>query len=423
MNKLLLSICFLTLFLVACSPDRVNSAGEIEAACRVGIFESGENFLVLTRKGDGFRYMFDNGETGVVGDEKVVACIGNVVKTADFADMKARTLRITNTHFVVDDVTLAGQLIEPEGANLKTTLIVYAHGSEESGWLEQAIDPYHMVARGMSVFVYDKRGTGLSEGNYTQNFPQLAKDLVAASGEARRLAKDRFGRFGLFGLSQGGWIAPLAAEQAKADFIAVGYGLVVDILEEDAAQVEMELLQSGYGTEVISEAKKVTDLTALVATSGYTRGLEELDALREKYRNAAWFSAIKGGFSGVILNMSSEELRLNGIPMFDRLNIDWSLVPIDVLRNVKVPQLWVMAGEDQEAPIGKTIERLKTLRDEGLPIEIQVFPDTDHGMWEFNQRSDGSREYTKVTEGFYDLMADWAKNGQVNKTYGRSIEY
>lgn len=29
--------------------------------------------------------------------------------------------------------------------------------------------------------------------------------------------------------------------------------------------------------------------------------------------------------------------------MYDRLNIDWSLVPIEVLRNVEVPQLWALA--------------------------------------------------------------------------------
>ena len=92
---------------------------------------------------------------------------------------------------------------------------------------------------------------------------------MAAAFEAKRLAGNRFGRFGLMGFSQGGWIAPMAAKQSDADFIAVGYGLLVDILEEDASQVELELTEAGYGDDVIAKAKALTDVTARLAVSGY----------------------------------------------------------------------------------------------------------------------------------------------------------
>lgn len=423
MIKLLLGSGLLLAHAMAWGSNTDQLAKPTHSNCEVGIYQSNNDFVVITKRAEGRRYMYANGTTGIVGDERVPFCHAGNLKTADNTLMQARKITVTNTHFIVDGITLSGQLIEPHSASQKSTLIVYAHGSEESGWIEQAADPYQMVARGISVFVYDKRGTGLSEGTYSQNFPQLAKDLVAASKEAKKLAKGRFERFGLVGLSQGGWIAPLAAEQSQADFIAIGYGLVVDILEEDAAQVELELLQAGYNADIIAKAKTVTDITALVATSSYTQGLDELDNMRQRYGHEPWFKAIKGGFSGVILSMSSEELRRSGIPMFDRLNIDWSLVPFEVLSAVKVPQLWILAGEDKEAPINKTLERLKMLRKEGAPIQIQVFPGTDHGMWEFQENRDGSRNYTKVTEGFHDLMADWVKKEKTSKTYGNSLEY
>ncbi len=151
----------------------------------------------------------------------------------------------------------------PRGAGKNTPLVFYAHGSENRGWVDSARDPYQMVGRGVSVFVYDKRGTGLSKGEYTQNFPRLADDLVAASREAKRLADGRYGRFGLVGLSQGGWIVPLAAARAKAEFLGIGYGLVVDIAEQDAAQVTKELRERGYGDDIIAKARTVTDITRL----------------------------------------------------------------------------------------------------------------------------------------------------------------
>jgi hypothetical protein len=180
------------------------------------------------------------------------------------------------------------------------------------------------------------------------------------------------------------------------------------------------LTEAGYGDDVLAIGKQITDVTGRLAVSNYQDGLEELDALKAQYGDAPWFSGLQGGFSGVLLNMSSDELRENGIPMFDRLNIDWSLKPMDVLRDVDVPQYWALAEEDREAPVGTTLERLLTLRAEGQDITIHMFPETDHGIRTFVQSDDGTRTYTGVADGFYDLMADWAK-GELSPPYGNSI--
>ncbi|MEM7053890.1 MAG: alpha/beta hydrolase [Pseudomonadota bacterium] len=375
---------------------------------------------MITPLDEGHRYSFDDGVFGLIPSaQALVECGEGVVRVRGSEVWPQIELQQTDTVFESKGIQLAGRLIEPINANPQTPLVIYAHGSEPWGWIGTARDPYQMVGRGISVFVYDKRGTGRSEGTYNQNFPLLADDMVAAAAEAKRLAQGRFGRFGLFGLSQGGWIAPLAAERAAAEFIGIGYGLVVDITEEDAAQVELELREAGYGDEVIAKARRITDATGLIARSGYTEGLDELDQLREAYGGEVWFSQIRGGFSGVILGISTDELRANGIPQFDHLNIDWSLNPANVLSQVQVPQLWVLAADDREAPVEKTLQRLKILREQGRKIEIRLFPGTDHGMVEFNQAADGSREYTRVTAGFYDLMADWAK-GQMSGRYGQA---
>ena len=95
---------------------------------------------------------------------------------------------------------------------------------------------------------------------------------------------------------------------------------------------------------------------------------------------------------------------------------------MDTLRLVDVPQLWVLAAQDREAPIAKTLERPQTLRGEGKSIRIFIFPKTDHGMREFTQSPDGTRETTRITQGYYDLLADWAK-GKAGAEYGASAEH
>ncbi|MEO0576833.1 MAG: alpha/beta hydrolase [Pseudomonadota bacterium] len=421
MNKRLLC-CIVSVALTGCAsrvavPDAPLSAND--TLCRAGVYGAAEPFVVITLRGAKAHYAFNDGRAGSITARGDVVCRQDKVIVGATLALHRRSLEITDTRFDAQGAVLAGQLLQPHDANADTPLIVYAHGSEELGWIEAAVDPYQMVARGVSVFVYDKRGTGKSTGTYSQNFPQLADDMVAASIEAKRLAAGRFGKFGVFGLSQGGWIAPLAADRAGADFIGIGYGLVVDILEEDAAQVALELSNAGFDADAIAKAKLLTDVTARLAVSGYSDGLDDLDRLREQYAEEAWYPVVRGGFTGVILGMTSDALRTDGIPMFDRLNIDWTLNPMAVLRDVDVPQLWILAEDDREAPYAKTLERLQSLRQQGKDISVFVFPDTDHGMWEYTQDENGKRTSTKVTDGFYRLMADWAKQ-RVAGQYGNS---
>jgi dienelactone hydrolase len=390
------------------------------ASCEVGIYGFAESFVAITRRSDGHRYSFSDGRTGRVTPDGPVTCTEAGVEIAGAQVWPPRPIIVTDTAFEVEGVMLGGQLLQPSGAGPETPLVVLAHGSEATGWIEAVSYPYQLVGRGVSVFVYDKRGGGRSHGEYTQNFPQLANDLVAASVEARRLADGQFGRFGLMGFSQGGWIAPLAAERAGAEFLAIGYGLATGILEEDAAQVELELTEAGHSESILAAGRRITDVTARLAVSGYTDGLDDLARLQAEYGDQVWFREIRGGFTGVLLGLSVDELRENGVPMFDRLNIDWSIDPVEVLASVDVPQLWVLAQNDREAPVARTLERLQQLRADGQDISIIMFPDTDHGMWEFEQAPDGTRTLTRVTDGYYELLADSAF-GALQPPYGQSF--
>ncbi|MEM1050531.1 MAG: alpha/beta hydrolase [Pseudomonadota bacterium] len=405
------------------SEDQVSRGTSVPSEyCKVGIFGDGSSaFAVITQADDGFAYSFDDGRLGKIGSATSLVKCAEKSLVIDNQELWPEILiRRTDTQFTSGEITLAGRLLEPIDADEQTPLLIYAHGSERWGWIGHFRDPYHMVARGISVFVYDKRGTGLSQGRYTQNFPKLADDLVAASREAKRLAEGRFGKFGLGGLSQGGWIAPLAARRAEADFVAIGYGLVVDIREEDASQVQKELRDKGFGEDVLETAREITDITARIASSEYTYGIDELSEFQRKYSSEDWFRAISGGYTGVFLSIPADQLRREGVPQFRDLEIDWSLSPMTVLRAVDVPQLWILAGEDREAPIELTVERLKQLRREGSDIAIHIFPDTDHGMREFTRAPDGSLVFNEVTDGYYDLFADWVK-GDLRGGYGTSF--
>ncbi|WP_394779139.1 alpha/beta hydrolase family protein [Undibacterium sp.] len=404
------------------STPQAGQAGTfVSGPCETGIYRSDKTaFVAITKAGKGFNYTFSDGTAGNTQDANMLLVCGQGAVIVGVKEIWPQVpIAVSDTQFASNGVMLAGRLMEAPGAGKDTPLVVYAHGSETSGWIDRGRDPYQMLGRGVSVFVYDKRGTGLSKGEYTQNFPVLADDLVAASREARRLADGRYGRFGLVGLSQGGWIAPLAAKRANAEFLGIGYGLAVDIAEEDAAQVAKELQERGYDEAVLAKARSLTDITARLVKSGCKDGLDDLEAAQKQFGNEAWFSAIKGAYTGVFLHIPVEDLRKNGIPQFDKLSVDWTQNPMQVLKELNVPQLWAFAEEDRQAPITLTVERLAGLRQQGKNITLYVFPYTDHGMWNYMQAADFSRRHTRITPGFYDLMADWAK-GKLDGKYGQA---
>lgn len=317
---------------------------------------------------------------------------------------------VTDTTFQGADVTLQGRLVLPKGAG-PVPIMVEVHGSEEDSAIifnhRQRLFPAH----GIGVFVYDKRGTGGSSGKYTQDFHLLSDDAKAALLQARQLAGARAGRIGFDGGSQGGWVAPLAASKTAVDFVVVGYGLADSPLAEDRDQVMLNLAAAGHGPEVLAKAREVTDATGAVMASGFKHGYERLDAVRTQYAKQAWWKDLRGEFTGELVKYPALALRVVG-PMRDE-GTSWNYDPMPTLRGVHAPQLWVLAGADLQAPPQETRRRLLALAAEGRPITTVVFPDTDHGIREFEIGADGERVDTRIADGYFRLLVDWVRTGQL----------
>lgn len=357
------------------------------------------------------RYVFIDGRRGVLNEEDaVLACIDGQVRSQSGETYSKSPLIQTDTVFASGDLDIAGRLIEPAAPYTGSRpLVVFVHGSESTPTVGNSYYPLLLAAQGISVFVYDKRGTGKSEGRYTQNFEVLANDTVAAAAEAKRLAASRYDRFGLFGGSQGGWVAPLAANRSGADFLVIGFGLVLAPREEDAEQVYDELRRAGYGPSVLADARLVTQATGDIISSHFTEGFEALAEVKARFADEDWFQQIEGEFTGDVIRASEADLRQGIAGDREDSGVLWNYDPVPVLQSISAPQLWVIAANDTEAPGLVTQERLRTLQDEGLPLTTASFPNTDHGMVEFEVLPDGSRRYFRYTEGYFRLIADFMR--------------
>jgi pimeloyl-ACP methyl ester carboxylesterase len=411
-----------------------------EFACQRGAWRLDDGAVFsLNPSGDGLRYRFVDGRIGRFAgttDDELAALegwrsTGEAIAQlrpgdcgadrlafrfagGDWNDAHRIALVQREIRFDSGGIELQGRLVQPAAAAPGRPLAILVHGSENTSAL--VFDPlqYLLPAQGVAVFVYDKRGTGRSRGRYSQDFDLLASDAIAALNAARSLAPGAFARAGFVGGSQGGWVAPLAASRTEVDFAVALFGMAESPLAEDREQAMNDLRAAGYGDEVLARAREVTDATGVLMASRLSRGMDTLQQVRRKYAHEPWFAALRGEFSGPMLELldGSPQARERVLARFEDVGTSWDYEPMPVLRALAVPQLWVIASDDLDAPNVETLRRLRRLQREGRPIDLAVFPRTMHGMFEYT-----------VEAGYVPLLAQWLRNAQLGTSHpGAELE-
>jgi uncharacterized protein len=309
--------------------------------------------------------------------------------------------------------TLYGELFSPSKPQ---ALVVLVYGSGNDSAVTWNYVQHLLPVYDIAVFVYDKRGTGRSNGRFTVDFSALADDAIAAVAEARKLLPNV--PIGLMGESQGGWIAPLAAVRSPIDFVVVSYGLAISPLDEDREEVLGELRAKHYDESVIAKGRELTSITGRVMLSRFTDGLDDLRKFKAAHGSEKWLHEVEGDFTGPLLRSPDEQFK----ELRDALGFD-AILDYDAqaaLRRVRTPMLWVVAGKDTEAPSLPTLEFLRKLQAEPTQLDIAVFPNADHGMIDVEERG-GELVATKQSPGYYDLLAAWMRTRKLDGELGAAI--
>jgi dienelactone hydrolase len=425
--KYILSLLALAL-LAGCATEQA-SEENAERECRSGVYrnESGEALALTPLSTGGYRWRLADGRTGALRKEgdtwrstlgwtgepdglavDLSACPQGALRLgAPETSYSLEPIEVIETTFERDGVTFAGRLLLPP-TTTPPPLVVHVHGSGSYSALQYEGYPWMLASEGLAVFVYDKRGTGASEGRYTQDFHVLAADARAALAEGRRLAGARVSRAGFMGLSQGGWVAPLAASEADVDFVVALYGLAVSPLQEDRAEVMQSLARAGWGEAEQAKGAELSAAAGEIIASDFRAGFAEFDRLRRAYRDEPWFADIEGEFTQQMLPYPSIALRVFGRAR--NAGTSWRYDPAPILRVLSAPQLWIIAADDTEAPSSETIARVRALQQEGRPIDLAVYHGADHGMIVTERGLNGERRQTRYVQDYYRQIAGWIRS-------------
>src|SRR3984957_19460516 len=124
----------------------------------------------------------------------------------------AESPREESVHFASGKLVLAGTLILPDGPPRRPAVFLF-HGSGRQGRDLQTARWF--AEQGFAALTYDKRGVGESTGDFQAGpFMDLCDDGLSAVAYLKSRKEIDPRHIGVWGMSQGGWLGPLAASRS-----------------------------------------------------------------------------------------------------------------------------------------------------------------------------------------------------------------
>ena len=233
---------------------------------------------------------------------------------------------------------------------------------------------------GIGVLTFDRRGEGGSSGDGSRGrFEVQAKDALAV-----REAID-VPRVGLWGISQGGWIAPLAA--SMSDRIAFVVGLAstgVTPSEQMMYAVAQQLERAGYGGAVTNRVLALRRFyEAYVHGRAPGREAELAAELTAAMDEPWWLLAFLPP-----VPLDAEGCRL----WIEEMDFD----PRPIFAQVRVPALMFYGEDDAWTPVPPSVDAWRAAR--GDAVEIVVVPEASHEL---------CLPDDTIAPGYEQKLADW----------------
>ena len=310
------------------------------------------------------------------------------------------------------DVTLAGTLLLPESNRSKHAGVVFTHGGgaakREFVWGLG----YQLAARGMAVLIYDKRGVGESKGNWGEaSFEDLADDAVAGAKFLQSNSAIDPKRIGFWGLSQGGWIAPLAASRfPEAAFaVAVSGGALTPAVTE-LFDTEYELQKAGFNAEDVQKALAFQSLKNEIIRS--FEKWEQYLSMRNTVKDTPWYRV-----QGIDIRGPDKQDH----PQWAHMRRSYFYDPAPALKSLRGPLLVIHGELDTPKGVAASVEAIKSSMTAAGKREtsitgnpgkdgfvVKVYPRGVHNLMEAPEPEKSSWIRSKrFVPGLFEEMVDW----------------
>jgi dienelactone hydrolase len=258
-------------------------------------------------------------------------------------------LRYHDVQFDNGGLQLAGMIFVPEGEGpFPVAVIIHGSGTSRRASKWYLSVARHLQEKGIAVLLPDKRGSERSQGNWIgADFEELAGDTMAAVQYVRDQELFIHSGIGLVGMSQGGWIAPIAAARDREIAFVVS-------MSGASVTTDQQLLHE----EICNISHFTWPFVARLLAPITTRRLMKMEHIKP--------------YAG-----------------FD---------PVPFWKQVEAPVFFAFGQNDENIPVNKSIKVLR----KNLSVKlIKVYPDGEHAIID--------RETGRVQGDFLDDLTEFIR--------------
>ena len=297
-------------------------------------------------------------------------------------------------------VKLGGTVYLPPGAARTLPGVVILQGSSANLRHEYGFYVDLFARAGFAVLAFDKRGHGESNGNYgAATYDDLAADAAAALTCLRAQPEVAPARVGLWGLSQGAFIAPIVAARAESVAFVVAVsppGVTIGL--SSAYQDSLRVVAAGF-TQALAESAAAVDRRLLDWLQA-RRPTEAMANELERVGDTPWRRA------------SSIPRRLPQPPAVD----GWywrgrTLDPLPSWRKLRVPALVVFGAADELLPAPASAANIARALAAGGNADhtVKSFPAANHVLRTLPLVAGGAWDWPRAAPGYLDLTTEWMR--------------
>lgn len=248
--------------------------------------------------------------------------------------------------------------------------VVLVDGSGDGDRYDWGGWPEWIAAAGAVVLRHDKPGCGGSPGHWSQQtLPDRAQETLAAV-RVLRAHPDTAGQpIGLYGISQGGWVALLAAALApeSVDFVVCHSGPGTTPAAQERDRLESWLRAEGHDEPTLTAAMAWVDERADRLRRGDP--VESVLDAQTVHQHQPWYKTVVAHAYDTAAGLAF----VRGILDFD---------PTAVMPEVRCPVLALFGGDDTVVPAQASLRAYAThLPPHPTGHGFAVFPGADHGLF------------------------------------------
>jgi pimeloyl-ACP methyl ester carboxylesterase len=240
-------------------------------------------------------------------------------------------------------------------------------------------------------------------------YDTLAGDVLAAVELLKRHPSIDSSQIGLWGLSEGEWVAPLAASRmSHPAFLILASASSMTPAEQVRTEVGRLLRAKGYPDTTVALARGLYARISEFERTG--NGRDELNGALGRVATAEWFKDAKY-LSGSV----PDHAALLKAAWFRtwRANMDFDALPI--LRALDCPVLVLLGGKDLKYDPALTVARYTDALG-GKPdrqFAVKVFPNATHAMveWWLPLHVPPPR----YPAGYFDLQREWIRSSLLGR--------